>query len=136
MPLNCAVAGGTCLIFPKQRKVVTVTPPAIGITSLLVTGLTNGIYVLPQMLIDLKVASSTNLDKYPVYHDYLTTRQVMPDNAMAPNTFVITNTQNSGQIYLRNYWNTVKMEIDGLYTSKFIKAFYIIAPAEVTDWDQ
>ena len=36
---------------------------------------------------------------------------------------------------MRNYWNTVKMEIEGLYTSEFVKAFYIVAPIEVTDWD-
>lgn len=52
----------------------------------------------------------------------------MPLLGNTQNTFFITNTQNTGAIFLRNYWNTVKMEIEGLYTSEFIKAFYIVAP--------
>ncbi len=83
----------------------------------------------------MRLASSTILDKYTIVHQPLTTRQDMPLLAFAANTFVITNTQNSGAIFLRNYWNTVKMEIQGLYTSEFIKAFYIEAPVEITDWD-
>lgn len=59
----------------------------------------------------------------------------MPLLGGAPNTFTITNTQNSGNVFLRNYWNTVKMEIDGLFSNKFVKAFYIVAATEVTDWE-
>jgi len=65
----------------------------------------------------MRLASGTNLDKYTIIHPPLTERTVMPLLANALNTFTITNTQNSGQIFLRNYWNTVKMEIQGLYTS-------------------
>lgn len=47
MPLTCTATGGDCLIFPRQRKVVTITP-AIITSSLSVMGLTNGIYLLPE----------------------------------------------------------------------------------------
>lgn len=45
MPLTCTTTG-TCLVFPKQRKVVTVEAAA-SIASLAINGMTNGIYVVP-----------------------------------------------------------------------------------------
>jgi hypothetical protein len=98
----------TCLVFPIQRKVVAISLGAAA-SSLNVNGMTNGIYIVPDQLIDMKVASSTNLDKYTIVHQPLTTRQVMPLLGNAATTFTITNTQNAGAIFLRNYWNTVKM---------------------------
>ncbi len=107
MPLVCTT-GGTCLIFPKQRKVVTVEAGA-GVSSLAVNGMTNGIYIQAQNNLDVKLASSTNLDKYSIVHPLMLERNYMPLNAAAVNTFTITNTQNSNNVFLRNYWNTVKM---------------------------
>lgn len=106
----------TCLIFPNQRKVVTVEP-GTSKSSLAISGMTNGIYIVPDLKIDMKLASATKLDKYTIIHPPLTTRKVMPLLSNTANSFTITNTQNTGAIFLRNYWNTVKMEIEGLYTS-------------------
>ena len=134
MPVTCTT-GNICLIFPKQRKVVTVET-GVSVTNLAVNGMANGIYVLPVNNIDLKLASSNSLAKYQIVHPRLLERNYMPViGAAAVNTFNIINTQNSNSIFLRNYWNTVRIEIVGLFTSKFVKAFYIIAPPEVTDWD-
>lgn len=57
----------------------------------------------------MRLASPTNLDLYTVIHPPLTTRLVMPLLANAANTFTITPTQNSGGVFLRNYWNTAKL---------------------------
>ena len=95
----------------------------------------NGIYILPVNKIDLKLASATNLDKYQIVHPLLVERNYMPVIGVAAlNTFDIINTQNSNNIFLRNYWNTVKIQITGLFSTAFVKAFYIITPIEVTDW--
>lgn len=71
--------------------------------------MTNGIYVFPEKYINLKLATTTSLEKYLVNHGVLNTRKTMPLNSDAANTFTITNTQNSNNVFLRNYWNTVKM---------------------------
>jgi hypothetical protein len=116
MAITCTSVN-TCLVFPKQRKIVTYQPTPAFTTSFLISGLVNGIYVLPQTMIDLKLSSPTNLDKYIVDHGYLLTRQYIPALGYAPNTFKITNMQGPGTIFLRNFWNVVKMEITGLFTS-------------------
>lgn len=69
MPVTCT-SGSICLIFPKQRKVVTVEA-GTSTTTLAVNGMTNGIYIQPDDSIDLKLASSTNLDKYQILHPVL-----------------------------------------------------------------
>lgn len=115
MAVTCT-SPNTCLVFPKQRKVVRVSTGAAA-TSMAINGMTNGIYVVPQQTIDFKLASTTNVHKYTIVHQPLTTRTIMPLLSNAVNTFTITNTQNTGAIFLRNYWNTVRMEIKGLYTS-------------------
>jgi hypothetical protein len=107
MPIACTTTS-ICLIFPKQRKVVTVEV-GTAISTLAINGMTNGIYIQPIANINLKLASSTNLDKYQIVHPVLLERNYMPLNGGAVNTFTITNTQNSNNIFLRNYWNTVKM---------------------------
>ncbi len=66
MPLTCTT-GGTCLIFPQQRKVVTVEA-GTSVSSLAVNAMTNGIYVQAQNPLDVKLASTTNLDKYSIIH--------------------------------------------------------------------
>lgn len=127
MPFTCASTAGNCLVFPIQRLVV-VKAAGAAVTSLLLTTMVNGIYVLPTQNFDMRLVSSTNIDKYQVVHGSLTTLMTIPLLASAANTFTIVNTQNTGAIFLRNYWNTVQMQIKGLFTNKFIKAFYIIAP--------
>jgi hypothetical protein len=131
MPLVCT-GTGSCLVFPKQRKVVTIESNA-AITTLTLSGMTNGIYIKPVNNIDLKLASSTILHKYQIVHPLLLERNYMPAIGSAStgtplNTFDIINTQNSNNIFLRNYWNTVKIKITGLFSTAFVKAFYIVAP--------
>jgi hypothetical protein len=46
----------------------------------------------------------------------------------------ITPTQ-SPNLFLRNYINTATIQIKGLYSNNFIKAFYINAPADIVYWD-
>lgn len=109
MPITCTTTS-TCLVFPKQRKIVNFAlTPAAGTTSLSINGLNNGIYVLPQNLINMKLSSPTNLDRYVIDHGYLATRKVIPPLSNASNTFTITNLQGPGNIFLRNFWNIVKM---------------------------
>lgn len=39
-------------------------------------------------------------------------------------------------LFLRKwYWNTANFSIYGLYSTLFVKAFYINAPIEVVTWD-
>ena len=38
-------------------------------------------------------------------------------------------------IFLRNYMNTVNIKLYGLYSTTFVKAFYINAPVEIATWD-
>lgn len=83
----------------------------------------------------MKLVSAASVHKYQVAHGSLTTQTTMPLLASAANTFTIVNTQNTGAIFLRNYWNTVQMQIKGLFSDKFIKAFYIVAPVEILYWD-
>ena len=116
MALNCT-STSICLVFPKQRKVVNFAMTPTTTTSLLINGLTNGIYVLPQNLLNFKLSSPTKLDRYIIDHGHLATRKIMPLLSNAANTFTITNMQGPGNIFLRNFWNIVKMEIKGLYTS-------------------
>ncbi len=71
MPLTCTTAG-TCLIFPRQRKIVAILPGTTT-SALSLLGLVNGKYLLPDTNIFMKLASLTNLDKYEVYHNYLQT---------------------------------------------------------------
>ena len=137
MPLTCStsLAGASCLIFPKQRTVVVYAEPGVSTGALSVQGMTNGIYIQPNDKIEIKVGSLSNVNKYQLTHPVLVERDYQPLAGGAVNMFDIINTQNSGNIFLRNYWNTVKMEIYGLFTSPFVKAFYITTPPEVTDWD-
>jgi hypothetical protein len=127
MPFTCASTAGNCLVFPIQRLVV-VKAAGAALATLVLTAMVNGIYVLPTQTFDMRLVSSTRVDKYQVMHGSLTTLTTMPLLASAANTFTIVNTQNTGAIFLRNYWNTVQMQIKGLFTDKFIKAFYIKAP--------
>ena len=46
----------------------------------------------------------------------------------------ITPTQTPG-IFLRNYMNTITIEIYGLYSTTFVNAFYINAPQEIVTGD-
>jgi hypothetical protein len=134
MPLSCVRTGNTCLVFPKQRKIVTVESGA-SILSILVSGMTNGIYIQAMNNIELTVASSNSLVKYQIVHPLMAERNYMPViGATALNTFSIIPTQNSNNVFLRNYWNTVKLQFTGLFSTPFVKAFYIVTPPEVTDW--
>ena len=128
MPLICTRTGGSCLVFPRQRKVVTIEGN-VALTTLKLSGMTNGIYIQPVDKIDMKLASLTNLAKYQIIHPLLVERNYMPViGAAALNTFDIVNTQNSNNIFLRNYWNTVRITITGLFSTAFVKAFYIVTP--------
>ena len=46
MPFTCASTAGSCLVFPVQRLVVIVAGGAT-VTSLILTTMVNGIYVIP-----------------------------------------------------------------------------------------
>lgn len=40
----------------------------------------------------------------------------------------------TNNIFLRNYLNTVEIQITGIYSSNFIQAFYINAPVDIVTW--
>jgi hypothetical protein len=69
-----------------------------------------------------------------ITHNPFLTLQINTLTSIAT-SMLITATQTANNIFMRNYMNTAIIELNRLYLSKFIKAFYIIAPANVTTWD-
>jgi len=62
MPLTCG-STGSCLIFPDQRLVLSLEASAT-VTSLAISGLTNGIYIQPDTNIFMTLVSPTAIDTY------------------------------------------------------------------------
>lgn len=94
----------------------------------------NGFYLRPASLyFKVTVAHNTAGEVLLVPHNYLTTLKRNPDTNIAT-TMSITPTQ-TPNIFLRNYMNTVIISLDRLYESHFAKAFYIVAPSDITTWD-
>lgn len=134
MTQSCSFSGGQCIVFPKQKRVVVIVTTPVATPSLSLLTMNNGMYVNPiSQYINLTVCSSTALDLYNVYHNNLTT---ITKNYVSTlmNYMTITPTQ-SPNLFLRNYLNTAIIQLYGLYTDPYIKAFYINAPKDVVTWD-
>jgi hypothetical protein len=137
MPSSCGISGGhTCYVFPT-RNWVTIIPASTlsGSITLTLTNMNNGQYLQPSSLY-LKVTISrggTTADIYNILHNPHTTLQRSPSSGSA-SSMTLTPTQ-TPNIFLRNYANTVTFTLTRIYTSAFIRAFYIIPPADVTSWE-
>lgn len=127
MPLKCGeTIANDCLIFPTQKRVLSMLPNA-ATSSITLTGMNNGIYLQPgSVYFDVLALTPTSANFYEIPHNNLTTRRQIPATG-APTWMTITPTQTPG-IFLRNYMNTVTIQLYGLYSTKFVNAFYINAP--------
>lgn len=134
MPLSCVESGGnTCLIFPGQKRVLTLLP-SVSTSTITLQGMTNGIYLQPlSQFVDVLALTPTSANLYQIPHGNLTTRRQIPTTG-APTWMTITPTQTPG-IFLRNYMNTATINIYGLYSTTFVNCFYINAPEEIITWD-
>lgn len=134
MPLQCASGGTYCLIFPTQRRVLSINDPAVSINQIVLSSMNNGIYLQPLLKkLDLVGITSTHIKRYDIQHEPLHTRKRIP-RLPAPNTMTITPTQ-TPNYFLRNYMNTATIEIYGLYSTTHINCFYINAPIQIVTWD-
>lgn len=134
MPLSCVEGGGnTCLIFPTQKRVLTILPN-VSTNAITLEGMTNGIYLQPlSQFVDVLALTPTSSNLYHIPHNNLTTRRQIPATG-APTWMTITPTQTPG-IFLRNYMNTATINVYGLYSTTFVNCFYINAPKEIITWD-
>lgn len=76
MPLSCVESGGnTCLIFPNQKRVLTLLP-SVSTSTITLQGMTNGIYLQPlSQNIDVLALTPTSSNFYAIPHKNLTTRR-------------------------------------------------------------
>lgn len=136
MPLTCTAAPHDCYVFPT-RNWVTVIPTAniaAGAFTITLNGMNNGYYRAPASLyFKVTIAHGTTGELKNVPHGSLVTLKRNPVTNTAT-TMSITPTQ-TPNIFLRNYMNTVIISLDRLYQSTFARAFYIVAPGDVTTWD-
>lgn len=134
MTHTCINPTGKCIVFPRQRRVVAIPSPPLPVSSITLNNMTNGIYLSPiSSYINLTVLSASNIDFYNIPHQNLTTITNNYFNGSSTR-MTITPTQNP-YIFLRNHMNIAIIQLYGLYTNPFIKAFYINAPLEVVTWD-
>lgn len=137
MPLTCTAGVHKCFVFPTRNWVTVVTNSAVPAGSVTVTlgGMNNGYYLSPTSLyFRLTVAHGAPGEVILINHNSLVTLQRNPLTNVAT-SMTITPTQ-TPNIFLRNYMNTVIIELNRLWESNFAKAFYIVAPADVTTWDK
>ena len=134
MPQSCTFAAGKCIIFPQQKRVVIMVTSPVSIASFTISAMNNGMYVNPiSQYIQLTICSSSTVDYYNVYHNYLTTI-IKNYVTSVMNYMTITPTQ-SPNLFLRNYMNTAIIRLYGLFTDPYVNAFYINAPKDVVTWD-
>ena len=138
MPLQCSEStGDPCLVFPVQKRVLVLLDSLPTTPSLILTGMNNGIYVQPNLLdIGLLALTTTNEAwSYEIPHGNLTTRQTVPLLSSSPATWMTITPTQTPNIFLRDYMNTVSINLYGLYSTTFVKAFYINAPLDIATWD-
>jgi hypothetical protein len=118
MSTTCAYSDGSCFVFPNQRRVVTISTLSTSTTTLVITALNNGIYVQPPSTISFVVSSDTTstLNKFSVVHSPFNTLQTILSSGN-PTAIDIINVQTIGGVFLRNYWNTVKIDLTGIFTN-------------------
>lgn len=137
MPVTCTAGAHTCYVFPTRNWVTVIATAAIpaGTVTIALSGMNNGIHVSPPSLyFRVLVAHGATGELILINHGGLVTLKRNPVTNTAT-SMLITPTQ-TPNIFLRNYMNTVIITLDRLYESRFAKAFYIVAPADVLRWDQ
>lgn len=137
MPLTCTAGAHKCFVFPTRNWVTVVTTSAIaaGSVTLTLSGMNNGYYLSPLSLyFRVTLAHGAPGELILIPHNSLVTLQRNPlTNTATVMTITPTQTPN---IFLRNYMNTVVIQLTRLWESRFAKAFYIVAPSsDVTTWD-
>lgn len=142
MPTTCSASNYYCYVFPTRRWVVlypstTVISSAGSLTITLSTYMNNGYYSQPaseNFIVTISRGSGASLgDVYQVYHDRLVTvKQSLTSGTSTSLAISATQTPN---IFLRNYANTAIFTIDNIFMDSRIKAIYIKAPTDVTEWD-
>jgi|JI6StandDraft_1071083.scaffolds.fasta_scaffold14013_4 hypothetical protein len=137
MPLTCTAGAHKCFVFPTRNWVTVIPTSAIAAGSVTITlsGMNNGYYLAPTSLyFKLTVVHGSIGELFRINHNSLVTLKRNPlTNTATSMTITPTQTPN---IFLRNYMNTVVIELKCLWESNFAKAFYIVAPStDVTVWD-
>lgn len=133
MTHTCIFTSGKCIVFPKQKRVVAIPSTPTTLSSLTLSNMTNGIHLNPlSQFINLTTFSSSTIDHYNTYHNNLTTIKTNYFTA-TPTEMLIFPTQNN--VFLRNYMNTARFELKGLFTNPYIKAIYVNAPKDIVTWD-
>ena len=84
MPVACSELGGNdCLIFPTQKRILVILP-SVSTSSILLSGMNNGIHVKPLSdRFDVVAITPTSVNFYDVLHNNLTTLQIIPDTGAA-----------------------------------------------------
>lgn len=101
--------------------------PNVATSAITLTGMNNGIYLQPgSVYFNVLALTPNSANFYEIPHNNLTTRRQIPATG-SPTWMTITPTQ-TPNIFLRNYMNTVTIKLYGLYSTKFVNAFYINAP--------